>query len=59
MKNDFELDDILQTLDDNGTGYILDVDVHFPIELHDRCKEYPPAPETITPEVEWLSSYQK
>ena len=33
--------------------------MHFLIELHDEFKECFPAPETLTPELEWLSDYQK
>ena len=33
--------------------------LNFHIELHDKNKEYPPTPETLTPELEWLSYYQK
>ena len=57
--NKFNLDKILRTPDDNYTGYIIEVDLLVPIELHDKLKEDPPAPETLTPELEWLSDYQK
>ena len=33
--------------------------LHFHSELHDKFKEYPPAPGTLAPELEWLSDYQK
>ena len=57
--NDFDLNKILTTpYDNNNTGCIIEVDLHFPIELHNASKEYPPAPETLTPKLEWLSYYQ-
>ena len=31
--------DKLKTADDNDIGYIVEVDLHFPIKLHDRLKE--------------------
>ena len=34
--NDFDVEKILKTLDGNNTGYIIQVDKHFPIELHDK-----------------------
>ena len=46
---------ISKTHDDNNTGYIILVDTHFPIELHDKLKEYILACETLTPELELLS----
>ena len=40
-----QLDEILSTPDEHGTGYALEVDLHFPVVLHDKFKECPPAPE--------------
>ena len=57
--NNVELDTILSTPDDNETGYILEVDLHFPVELHDKYKQLPPAPETLTPDIDWLTPYQR
>ena len=37
--NDFDVEKILKTLDGNNTGYIIQVDKHFPIELHDKFKK--------------------
>ena len=34
--DDATLDLILETPDDNNKGYILEVDLHFPVELHDK-----------------------
>ena len=37
----------------------MEVDLHFPVELHDKFKEFPPALETLTPDIEWLTPYQR
>ena len=54
-----DIKDIRETPDDNDKGYILEVDLDFPVELHDKFKEFPPAPETLTPDIEWLTPYQR
>ena len=59
FKNKIELDTILKNPDDNETGYRLEVDLHFPVELHDKLKEFPPAPESLTPDTEWPTPYQR
>ena len=33
-------------------------DLEFPIEIHDKLKEFPPCPETLAPTNEMLSKYQ-
>ena len=33
--------------------------IHSPIELQDKLKELPPAPDNLNPELEWLSDYQQ
>ena len=53
------LDEILNTPDDNPTGYFVKCDITIPAELHEKFKDYPPCPESMCIETEWLSDYQK
>jgi hypothetical protein len=53
------LEDILKTEDDADEGYIVECDLRFPKEIHNRLKEYPPCPETMKVNIEWFSEYQK
>ena len=41
----------------SSTGYILQVDLEYPQELHDIHNDYPLAPEKIKIPKEWLSDY--
>ena len=59
FEDNVHLHEILKTEDDYYKGYIVEVDLHFPIELHDKFREIPPAPESLTPNIDWFSSFQK
>jgi hypothetical protein len=59
INSETTIEQILQTEDDDENGYIVECDVHFPKEIHEKLKQYPPAPESLTPKDEWLSDYQK
>ena len=52
------LDEILQTPDDSDEGHIIEVDLHFPPEIHDKLKEYPPCPENLDPTLENFTENQ-
>ena len=47
-------------LDDKATtGYLFDVDISYPVELHDKFNQYPPCPENISIKKEYLSEWQQ
>lgn len=56
---DFTQEIILSHPDDDSTGYILEVDLNYPEELHDEHNCYPLAPEKRIITTEELSSYSK
>jgi hypothetical protein len=55
---DKELSEILSTDDDDNHGYIVEVDLHYPKELHDLHNDYPLAPEQMIVNDNDLSAYQ-
>ena len=52
------LDDILQLPDNSDTGYILEVDLAYPSELHADHNDYLLAPKRLAVKHEMLSPYQ-
>ena len=50
---------ILNYNDDSDVGYILEVDLEYPAEVHDLHKDYPLAPEVMTISEGMLSNHQK
>jgi hypothetical protein len=58
IDNDILLDDVIDTPDDSDIGYMVEVDIAFPKEMHELLKQFVPCPENITPNKEWYSDYQ-
>jgi hypothetical protein len=58
IDNNINIDDVLKTDDNNDVGYIVECDLHIPKEIHNKLKQYPPAPEILTPDNKWMSDYQ-
>ena len=52
FNSNIKLGDKLNAPDENETGYIVEVDLQFPVQVHDKFKEFPPAPETVTPDID-------
>ena len=50
---------VLEIYDINENGYILEVDLDYPPELHDHHNEYPLAPEKMKVTEDMLSPYAK
>ena len=48
---------LMQIKKDSSTGYIFEVDLEYPQELHDIHNDYPLASEKINIPKEWLSDY--
>ena len=59
INTEISIDEVLKTSDENETGYVIECDLHFPKNIHEKSKQFPPAPENIIPQDEWLSGYQK
>ena len=58
VKNIDEIEQKLMRIKSNSsTGYILEVDLECPKELHDMFNDYPLAPEKIKIRKGWLSVY--
>jgi hypothetical protein len=53
------LQQVLETADNSETGYIVECDLRYPRELHEKFREFPPCPENLTPELGWFSEFQR
>ena len=42
------LDHALAMSDDNEIGYLVEIEITYPIELHDKFKQSLPCPENLT-----------
>ena len=52
------LDEILATPEDSDIGFIVEVDLEYPHELHESHRDYPLTPTKEVAPDEWLSDYQ-
>jgi hypothetical protein len=59
LDTEITIEQILETADDADIGFVVEVDLHFPKEIHERLKQFPPCPETRVPSETWFSEYQK
>ena len=58
IKNINEIEQKLMRIKSNSlTGYVLEVDLEYPKNLHYEHSDYPLAPEKINIQKEWLSDY--
>ena len=57
MKNTTDV--ILNLPDDAPDGYIFEVDLEYPEEIHNLHNDYPLAPEYLTVDANMLSPFQK
>ena len=49
--------DVMSSNEKSGTGYILEVNLDYPVELHELHNDYPLAPETLAASNDMLSTY--
>ena len=56
---DTPIGDIVETSDHAEEGHDVEIDFHILLHLHDKLREYPPAPENLTPDLAWFSDFQK
>ena len=52
-------EEILKKKENAKNGWILEVDLEYPAELHEEQNGYPLAPEKKVVKKEWMSAYQK
>ena len=52
-------EEILKKKENAKNGWILEVDLQYPAELHEEHNSYPLAPEKKVVKKEWMSDYQK
>ena len=58
-EKDLQSFNVMTVPDDADTGYFLEVDLHYPKELHNLHSDYPLAPEKMLISHEMLSPYQQ
>ena len=53
------IEDVLKHPINDKVGFICEVDLEYPDELHQMHNDYPLAPEKLEVKYEWLSQYQQ
>ena len=53
------IENVLKTADDADVGYAIECDLEFPIEMHDKLRQFPPCPESTSIKQSWISDFQK
>ena len=53
------LSEILNALDKSNTGCLIECDLSFPEDIQQKLKDFPPAPESLTPDTEWLNEFSE
>ena len=57
--DEWDTEKILELKDDANIGYLFEVDVSYPEELHDYFNQYPPLPENMTVKTNYLNEWQQ
>ena len=56
---DITIENVLETSDEAEEGSEVECDLHMPVHLHDKLREFPPVPENLTPDIACVSDFQK
>ena len=59
IQDDMLYDDVIPTSDESDIGYMLEIGISFPKQIHELLKQCVPCPEHIIPKPEWVIDYQK
>ena len=59
INNGLSYDDVITTSDESDIGYMVEVDLSCPKEIHELLKQFVPCPSTIIPTPAWFSGYQR
>ena len=59
LNNDILVDDGINTSNESDVGYMVEVDLSFPKELHELLQQFVPCPESTIPKTERFSDYHQ
>jgi len=57
--DEWDIDKIMSLGDEDDKGYLFSVDLHIPENLHNYMNNYPPCPENISIQKEYLNGWQQ